>query len=163
MLFYGVNHHFNEDSDCLEHLDIMLGIIKTFGDDLPASCQATCQEAWALLDAVILRYGQHFSVAEQAMRVCRRGLDFFGAMSLPIVPQVLSRLASAFDTSGNSSYLWIIGKVITKFTNEEDVSLRESFKQAYQVVSAKVQLLLQQQSAAEIPDGKYPARKICLC
>ncbi|KIJ45201.1 hypothetical protein M422DRAFT_779110 [Sphaerobolus stellatus SS14] len=136
----------------LEHLEVMLRVIQSFGDDLPAACQNTCQEAWALIDALIVRYGQNYSVGEHTMRVCRRGLDFFGVATLPIIPQVLSRLSHAFEASANSSYLWITGKVICKFGNEEEPALRESYKQAYQVASAKVQSLLQQQSAAEIPD-----------
>ena len=39
--------------DSLECLETMLSVIRTFGDELPAACQTTCQEAWSCLDLFI--------------------------------------------------------------------------------------------------------------
>ena len=139
--------------DCLEHLEAMLHVVKGFGEMLPATCQDTCEEVWALFDTLIAKYGQHYNVGDRATRVLRYGLDLFGPASLPITQHVLSRMTTSFEAHGISGYLWIIGKVIGRFGNEEDPAMRDAFRQTYESVSSKMVLLLQQQAAREIPDG----------
>jgi transportin-3 len=50
--------------------------------------------------------------------------------------------------------VWIIGKIVCEFGNEEDPNLRGVFKESYDRVSEKVLSLLQEKSPAAIPDGK---------
>jgi transportin-3 len=144
--------------DSLEHLETMLHIVKGFGEHLPATCKDTCEEAWALLDTVIAKYGEHYNVGDRATRVLRYGLDLFGNAVLPIAQHVLSRMATSFATHGISGYVWIISKIIGRFGNEEDPAIRDAFRQAYETVSTKVLSLLQQKPAAELPDGKLQLR-----
>jgi transportin-3 len=132
----------------------MLHIVRGFGDELPATCQNTCEEAWTLFDTLIVKYGEHYHVGDRATRVLRYGLELFGLSALPVAPHVLSRMAMAFEAHGLSGYLWIIGKVVGRFGNEENPALRDAFQQAYERVSTKIVSLLQQQPASEIPDGK---------
>ncbi|KAF8508506.1 ARM repeat-containing protein [Gautieria morchelliformis] len=138
--------------DSLEHLETMLQIVKGFGEHLPTTCRNTYEEAWALLDTVIAKYGEHYNVGDRVTRVLRYGLDLFGTAALPIAPHVLSRMATSFEAHGISGYVWIISKVIGRFGNEEDPAIRDVFRRAYESVSTKVLSLLQQQPAAEIPD-----------
>ena len=132
----------------------MLHVVRSFGEVLPATCQNTCEEAWALFDTLIAKYGEHYNVGDRATRVLRYGLQLFGAAALPIAQHVLSRMTTSFEAHGVSGYLWIIGKIIGRFGHEEDPALRDVFRQAYESVSTKVLSLLQQQPASEIPDGK---------
>jgi len=127
-------------------------VIKTFGDDLPAVCQATCQEAWSCLDLFISKYGSDYDASDRVTRLIRHGLTFFGPTALPVASAVVSRMTSSFETTGNPGYVWIIGKIICEFGNEEDPNLRGAFKESYGRVSTKVLSLLQEKSPAAIPD-----------
>ncbi|KAI0814905.1 ARM repeat-containing protein [Irpex lacteus] len=139
-------------SDALETLEVMLAVIDTFGDELPAACQSSCQEAWAIFDLFIAKYGSDYDVCERSTRVLRFGLNFFGSTALPVVPAVLSRMATAFETTSLASYLWIISKIFGRFGAEEDPRLRNSFKQIFEQISAKLVLLLQNTPPSQIPD-----------
>ncbi|KAF8584964.1 ARM repeat-containing protein [Ramaria rubella] len=138
--------------DCLEHLETMLHVVKGFGEELPANCRSTCEEAWALFDTLIAKHGDHYGIADKATRVLRYGLELFGSAVLPMAQNVLSRMGTSFEANGLSGYLWITGKVIGRFGHEENPVLREAFRQAYESATAKVLSLLQQQPASEIPD-----------
>ena len=131
----------------------MLQVIDTFGDELPASCKSTCQEAWAIFDPFIAKYASNYDVCERATRVLRLGLNFFGPTALPVVPSMLSRMAAAFESTSFASYLWIIGKTIGRFGNEENAAVRTSFKQAFERSSTKVVHILQNSPPSQIPDG----------
>lgn len=131
----------------------MLGIVDTFGEDLPPTCQNTCQEAWAIFDPFLAKFGTDYQLCERTTRVLRLGLTFFGDTALSILPAVLSRMAHSFEATGHSSYLWISGKVIGRFGNEENPQLRASYKEVYERSSNKVVQLLQEKTPAQIPDG----------
>ena len=148
--------------DCLEYLEIMLHVVRGFGDELPATCQRTCEEAWTLFDTLIAKYGEHYNVGDQATRVLRYGLELFGTTALPVARHVLSRMATSFEAHGLSGYLWIIGKVLGRFGNEEDPTLRDAFRLAYETVSTKIVSMLQQQPASEIPDGEFMSFDGCI-
>lgn len=131
----------------------MLGIVDTFGEDLPPTCQSTCQEAWAIFDPFLAKYGSDYQICERTTRVLRLGLTFFGDTALPVLPSVLGQMAQSFESTGHSSYLWISGKVIGRFGNEESPQLRASFQEVYERSSHKVLELLQTKAPAQIPDG----------
>ena len=140
--------------DSLECLETMLSVVRTFGSDLPAPCQATCQEAWSCLDLFINKYGSEYEASDRVTRLIRHGVTFFGSAALPIAPAVVLKMTSSFETTGNPGYVWIIGKIICEFGNEEDPNLRGAFKESYDRVSEKVLSLLQDKSPAAVPDGK---------
>lgn len=131
----------------------MLSVIDTFGDELPATCRNSCQEAWAIFDPFIAKYASNYDVCERVTRVLRLGLNFFGASALPVVPSMLSRMTSAFESTSYASYLWIIGKTIGRFGNEESQAIRNSFKQTFERSSTKVVNILQNTPPSQIPDG----------
>ena len=68
----------------MENLEVMLAVIETFGDELPAACHGTCQEAWAIFDQLITKSGSDYSLCERISRVLRLGINFFGDAVLPI-------------------------------------------------------------------------------
>ena len=139
--------------DALETLEVMLRVIDTFGDVLPSACQNSCQEAWVIFDLFIAKYGSDYDVCERTSRVLRFGLNFFGSTALPVVPAVLSRMAAEFESTGHASYLWIISKIFGRFGAEDNPGLRDSFKQIFEQVSAKLVSLLQGTAPSQVPDG----------
>jgi transportin-3 len=140
--------------DGLENLEVMLSIIETFGDDLPPACRNTCQEAWLFFDPFIAKYGADYNTCERVTRVLRFSLTFFGSTALPVIPSVLARMATSFEATGFASYLWIIGKTVSQFGNEEGETLRSAIKQAFERTSTKLLKMLQETPPSQIPDGK---------
>lgn len=132
----------------------MLSVIDTFGEELPAACQSTCQEAWSIFDQFLTKYGSDYQMCERATRVLRLGINFFGNAALPMLPSVLSRMSAAFEATGHSSYMWIAGKCIGRFGDNGDVALRTSFKEVYERCSNKLVQLLHDKTPGQIPDGK---------
>ncbi|OBZ78618.1 Uncharacterized protein C11G11.07 [Grifola frondosa] len=141
-----------EVSHGLENLEVMLGVIDTFGEQLPAACQNTYQEAWAVFDPFIAKYGSDYQITERTTRVLRLGLKFFGPAVRPILPSVLLRMSTAFEATGLSSYLWISSKIVGAFGNEEDPALRAAFRDVLERSSKKLVLILQEKPPSSIPD-----------
>ncbi|THH18937.1 hypothetical protein EW146_g2139 [Bondarzewia mesenterica] len=138
--------------DGLANLEVMLHVVGSFGDELPSFCQNTCQEAWSVFDAFIAKYGSDYESSEHVTRVLRHGLTLFGASALAVAPAVLARMASAFEVTGVSSYLWIAGKILGRFGHEEDPILRSGFKGVYERSTDKLVSMLQEKGPAAIPD-----------
>jgi len=131
----------------------MLHVIHSFGEELPAACQNSCEEAWSVFDSFIAKYGSDYDIAERTTRVLRHGVNLFGNAALPVAPSVVARMSFAFETTGFPSYLWIAGKIIGRFGNEENETLRLSFQEIYERSTNKVVSLLQLKSPRDMPDG----------
>lgn len=131
----------------------MLRVVQGFGEDLPSSCGNTAEDVWGVLDGLVQRQGAVHLVAERACSILRVGLEFFGLAAKPVVPSLLERLSSSFDTTGFASYVWIVGKTVRLFGNEEGVELRRAFRSAFERVSQQVFALLKIQAPEDIPDG----------
>jgi transportin-3 len=136
----------------LENLEVMLHVIQTFGDELPAACQNTCEEAWLIFDNFLAKYGSDYDLCERTTRVLRHGLTLFGDSALLVAASVMSRLTAGFDATGFPSNLWIAGKIIQRFGNEEDLRLRSTFQEVYERSTSKIISMLQAKSPGEIPD-----------
>jgi len=139
--------------DGLENLEIMLHVIQGYGEDLPPACHGTCQEAWAIFDVLLSKYGLNYDLAERATRVLRRGVDLFGKQALSIAPSVIARMSFAFEATGYPSFLWIAGKVIARYGHEADPNFRGAVQEIFERSTTKVAALLQSKSPGEIPDG----------
>jgi transportin-3 len=63
-------------------------------------------------------------------------------------------MSLSFEATGISSYLWIAGKLVTNFGDDEDSRIRTGQKDLYERATAKVFSLLQEKSARDIPDGE---------
>ncbi|EPQ60569.1 ARM repeat-containing protein [Gloeophyllum trabeum ATCC 11539] len=136
----------------LENLEVMLHVVQSFGEELPPSCQNTCHEAWTIFDAFLAEYQADYEVCERATRVLRHGMHFFGSAVLPIAPSVLARMSTAFERTGLPSYIWIAGKLINRFGNEENPELRNAFRDTYERSTTKVVSLLQLKAPQDMPD-----------
>ncbi|KAH9944146.1 ARM repeat-containing protein [Epithele typhae] len=136
----------------LENLEVMLGVVQSFGEQLPTACQNTHQEAWAVFEPFLEKYGGDYPICERTTRVLRAGLTFFGASVLPITPSVLSRMGACFETTGFSSYLWLAGKLVGRFGEEGDPAIRAAFKDVYERASNKMVALLHEKTPQMIPD-----------
>jgi len=136
----------------LENLEVMLHVIRGFGEELPAACQNSCQEAWGIFDGFLLKFGSDYDIAERTTRVLRHAINLFGDASLPVAPSVVARMSVGFESTGFPSYLWIAGKIISTFGNEENPSLRGSFREVYERSTRKVVSLLQTKSPGDLPD-----------
>ncbi|THV07689.1 ARM repeat-containing protein [Dendrothele bispora CBS 962.96] len=137
--------------NALESLEVMLSVIGSFGEELPAACQNTCNEVWAMFDALLSKYCKDENVAERSCRVVRYGLSFFDEAVLPVAPSVVARMSFSFEASGVASFLWIAGKIIGRFGDRENPDLRGSFKEIYERSTQKLVQLLQTQSPDTIP------------
>lgn len=131
----------------------MLHVIQGYGDQLPATCRNTCEEAWAVFDAFILKYGNNVDLAERTTRVLRRGIDLFGKSLLPIAPSIIARMSFAFEATGFPGFLWIAGKVIGRFGYEDDPTWRGAVQEIFERSTAKVVAMLQVKPPRELPDG----------
>ncbi|KAJ7596941.1 armadillo-type protein [Mycena floridula] len=139
-------------SDGLENLEAMLYVIKSFGEVLPAACVTSCEEAWAVFNVFVAKYGGDHALAERSTRVLRHGITLFGSTALPVVPAATARMSFAFEASGLPCYLWIAGKLISQFGLEEDPTVRGSFQEVYERSTNKMMTMLQTQQPGDIPD-----------
>jgi transportin-3 len=142
-------------TDGLANLEVMLHVVGSFGDQLPPTCQGTCQEVWPVFDAFLAKHGSDYDSAEHVTRVLRHALNLFGGATLTIAGDVLRRMSAAFASSGLSCYLWIASKVHNRFGNEEDPLLRNAIRDVYERSTQKLLTMLQEKSAAMLPDGEY--------
>jgi transportin-3 len=143
-----------QTKDGLANLEVMLHVVGSFGEQLPPSCQGTCQEVWPVFDAFLAKHGSDYDSAEHVTRVLRHALNLFGEAVLPIASDVLGRMSASFASSGLSCYLWIASKVHSRFGNEEDPLLRDAVRDVYERSTQKLLTLLQEKSAAMLPDGE---------
>ncbi|GAB1517431.1 Nuclear import receptor [Rhizoctonia solani] len=138
--------------DGVELLLTMLEIIGPFGEELPASCEDTCSQAWIVVDTVLTHHGGDPTVSESICRLLRAAIPLFGNAALPVIPLVIKRAVLIFDQTGIASYPWILRKCIEAHGHTGKVALREDFKQAFELVSKKLSTLLQTQPITSIPD-----------
>lgn len=137
-------------ADALERIDVYLAIIGRV-PDLPASCAATCQQVWSVLDGFLAQFGHLASVADRACVAIRRGLVFFDEMAFPVAPGILDRLSACFEASTASGYLWITGKVIEQFAGRS-AEMDRAASSAFERESARLFSLLQSTPPTQVPD-----------
>ncbi|KAG8769346.1 Nuclear import receptor [Ceratobasidium sp. 428] len=138
--------------DGVELLLSMLQVVGTFGEELPPSCADTCSQSWVVIDTVLSSHGGDPTISESICRLLRAALPFFGSSALPVIPLVVKRAVLNFNETGIASYPWILRKCIEAHGHTGKVSLREDFKDAYELVSARMSDMLQTQSISNIPD-----------
>jgi transportin-3 len=140
--------------DALENLEVMLSVIKGYGEHLPAACQGSCEEAWAVFDSFLAKYGANHEIADRVTRVLRHGISLFGPAARPVAHLALLRLTAAFDQTGYSGYLWIAGKLVANFGVEKDDVLHTAISALYASSTLKVVSILQVKDAGQVPDGE---------
>ena len=133
----------------------MIGIIDHFSEDLPPACQSSCSQAWEILNSLLSKFGSRNDLGERSTRVLRAGLRFFGPTARPVVTSVLGRMSLSFEATGYASYVWIAGKIISSFSEDDSTDMYAAVMDAYERSTSKVVALLQVQQLAEIPDGEF--------
>ncbi|KAF9455127.1 ARM repeat-containing protein [Macrolepiota fuliginosa MF-IS2] len=140
-------------SNGLENLETMFYVIRSFGEELPSTCQNSCGEAWTIFDNFLLKFGTNYDLAERATRVIRHGITFFGNAGLPVAPSVAARMSQGFDATGIPSYIWIGGKIVARYGDEkQNVELQTAIRGMYELVSKKAVSILSVKAPGDIPD-----------
>lgn len=132
----------------------MLIVVGSFGEELPLTCQSVAADVYAVLDTLIVHYGQIYFVSERVCRVLRQGMVFFGLSAASLIPGVLRRISTAFQTTGFSSYLWLQGKVVGFFGTTPDPAIQRAIGEAFELSSSQVFAMMKIQAPADMPDGK---------
>ncbi|KAK4704603.1 transportin-3, partial [Phenoliferia sp. Uapishka_3] len=139
--------------DALERIDMLLAIVDRFPEGLPTACAGTCDQAWEVLKTFLLKYaGQDGRVPEKVCVALRRGLHFFDDDAFRVAPSVLDTLSNAFEAAPASSYLWIMGKMVSMFARRGDQAYEEVLKVAVERSTSKIFTMLQQTDPAQLAD-----------
>ncbi|BEJ17243.1 hypothetical protein CspHIS471_0606440 [Cutaneotrichosporon sp. HIS471] len=143
-------------ADALEQIDSYLTVVRTL-DPVPKSCYPTAASIYQILDKLLERYAKLYFISERVGSILRRGLTFFPERALePVVQPVLARLTASFAQTGYSSYLWITGKIASKFARTAKQPGHEGLAQllvgAFQTVTDSLGKLLALKDAREIAD-----------
>ena len=138
----------------MTNLEVIIFTVGPFGETLPSACAGTCEEAWTVLDAFVLKYCNEADPAEVVTRVIRQGTTLFGTAALGVLTAVISRMAGAFEVTGLPSYLWISGKLLQAYGNEEVPALRPAFGDAFERLTKKMSVMLSEKQPALMPDGE---------
>ncbi|XP_006454694.1 hypothetical protein AGABI2DRAFT_182668 [Agaricus bisporus var. bisporus H97] len=143
----------DQASNALENLEVMLYIIRSFGDDLPEACQASCLEAWTVFENFLLKFGTDYELAERVTRVIRHGISLYGKAGLPVAPSLMERMSQGYDATGISCYIWIGGKITARFGDEkQNVRLQTALRGMYETAAKKSVTLLSLRQPKEMPD-----------
>ncbi|KAH8930017.1 nuclear localization sequence binding protein [Atractiella rhizophila] len=137
--------------DDLEQLDTFLSIVGRL-DDLPASCEQSCAQAWSVINNLILKFGSSTAISERAATAIRRGLTFFGQLALGIVPAMVQSMGESFEAHGHASYLWITGKLLSMYGRLLSDEVRQGLGNVIDRETLKIFATLQNTPASQIPD-----------
>jgi transportin-3 len=125
----------------------------------PASCYPTATAVYGIFDTLLQHHSKTYFISDRLSSTIRRGLAFFPPEALqPVLQPLMERMASCFDETGFACYLWIIGKVTSKF-GEAAIGpggdglaglLGGAFEKVTQVLGRR----LGEKTAVEMPDGE---------
>lgn len=142
-------------ADALDRIDMLVATVDRLPDGIPPACASTCSQVWAVIDALLAKYGSNPMIADKSSIVLRRGLYFFEqGPAYDVAPAVLDRLASSFELYPSSSYLWVTSKIVTAFHRAPDASFHTAVTTAFERQTVKVFALLQSTAPAQIGDGQ---------
>ncbi len=105
------------------------------------------------MDTLIANHGSQYFLAERVSRILRLGMHFFGEGVASLVPPLLSLTTTAFNSTGFSSYLWLLGKTVISYGSSKNVEIQTAIQNAYTTSSNQVFAMLKVQTPADIPDG----------
>jgi transportin-3 len=129
---------------------------------LPATCVATPNAVYGVIEELLAKYSSSYGVADKATRVIRRGLSFFPEVLIrPLVPRILARSVACFESSGHSSYIWLVDRVASSLGGkgratlaaEESAVFEGALTSALEQLTSLVKSSETQQGATQIPDG----------
>lgn len=142
-------------TDALERLNVLLQANGHLSDELPPSCAATANEVWQLL-LRILHSQSELNLLETVCSTLRRGLALFGKLALPLVPSLLDSMASCFERTGVSGFVWITSKVSdlirTPEAQEHLAEFESHLQKSFERITHRIVELLGKSSLDDIQD-----------
>lgn len=143
-------------ADALEQLNTFIHINSHLSDSLPAECGNTASEVWAILSALISRYGGS-SISERICSTLRRGLTFFGRLCIPLAASILDTVTVAFEQTGVSGYVWVGGRVsdllrVQGLLAQQEQELKAHLQQAFERMTVKLVAMLSSSTANDVQD-----------
>lgn len=138
-------------------MNILLQENGHLSDDLPATCATTANEVWQLISHILQSHSE-LDLLETVCSTLRRGLILFGKLVLPLVPSLLDSMASCFERTGVSGFVWITSKVsdlIRMPEAQEHATEFEGYLQkAFERITHRIVDLLGKSSLDDIQDCK---------
>lgn len=142
--------------EALEQIDAYLANLEPM--PLPPQCTNTAAAIYDVFDGLLSKYNT-YSIADRTSRAIRRGLAFFPLEHLQaLLPRLVARMCSGFETGGYAAYIWIIGKVAGLFGDRlssmgpHGSELEGAISTAFDRVTAHTSRLEREQGAYEMPD-----------
>jgi len=79
-------------------------------------------------------------------------MQFFGDAAVSLAPTMLRRVATTFQSTGFSSFLWLQGKVVSFYGNSSDPAVQVAIKETFEQSCAQVFAMLKIQAPGDMPD-----------
>ncbi|KAI9273878.1 armadillo-type protein [Helicostylum pulchrum] len=136
--------------DILEQISVFFDVIHPkveVGQAHP--CVTFIGELWPVLDMTLSNFGHISTVSEPLCKCFNSFIRSYGVHFIPLLPQLMERLVSAFDATGNSCYLWVSFKLVREYACDEGECALPCF-QFVQRISQSMFMKLQQVN--DIPD-----------
>ncbi|KAI7870531.1 armadillo-type protein [Spinellus fusiger] len=138
--------------DLLEQISIFFEIVCP---DIPVGTPHPCinffNELLPVLDLCLSNFGNDPLIAEPLCRCFRNCIQSYKLHLTPLLPQLMERLVSGFDTSRLGVYLWVAHKLVREYSKEGSENVTLCF-QLVERLSAIVFSTLSGKKFDEIPD-----------
>ncbi len=93
----------------MEQLESYLLVVRSI-EPFPESCGPTAAGIYDVVDQLLAKFYNSYSISDKAGRILRRGMQLFPRdVVLALLPRILSRLTSSYEQSGFAGYLWVMG------------------------------------------------------
>ena len=142
----------------------MLEANSHLADDLPPTCANTANEIWQIISHILQTHSE-VTLLETICSTLRRGLLLFGKLALPLVPSLFDTMASSFERTGVSGFIWITGKgadlVRLREAQEHAENFEAHLKTAFERITNKIVDLLNKSSLDDIQDCMQPPLLLC--
>jgi transportin-3 len=146
-------------ADALEQINAFLRVVRTI-NPLPESCYPTALAVYQVLDSLLQKYAKLYFMSDRIGSVLRRGLLFFPPQALePVLQPLLERMVSCFELTEYATFLWIVGKVASKFGDltrgPGGEVLAGLLVRTFESMTTQLSKVLNGKTAVEIPDGMF--------
>lgn len=143
--------------DLLEQISVFFTVIQPeIPVGQPHPCVTFVSELWPVLDTTLANFGGVLTVSEPLCKCFNSFILSFGPHFIPLLPQLMERLVTAFGNTGLSGYLWVSLKLVREYAkNEGERPCFEFVRSQSQSLFAQIQ----RESVNNIPDGKFDVWK----
>lgn len=106
--------------DILEQISVFFNVIQpevALGQ--PHPCVTFISELWPVLDLTLNNFGDEPTVTEPLCKCFNNFILSYGLHFVPLLPQLMERLVSAFGATGQSCYLWVSYRLVREYAQDE--------------------------------------------